>query len=314
MSKISLSTMQSFLSKSISSLNQNKVRGLLAEVHFREHLANLGFGDRVSLGGWITRSDGADKFGSKTIVFFPQTINPDTSYPIGRKYPHPSLGLHTICSTFHQLGIKSYSCVPSITKDDYDNIEWNAIQLGLPTEQEYLPFPDCLKGFRKRERRYQFLRYKTDVSTIPVGSIPEEFTKEHIRVCFQNQWMSEMSDIDGIFWGHQYTYPIEIKEKTVANSSKLGDYFGLDIGPFVKLAFFAAKKGNMNSLFVVREIDHKEDRNLVNWWYITFDKLANYASWNPIGGGRGMTGSSTKVVAIPKTAFSILDLSELNSL
>ena len=99
--------------------------------------------------------------------------------------------------------------------------------------------------------------------------------------------MSEMSDIDGIFWGQQFTYPLEIKEKTVANDSKVGDYFGIDVGPFVKLAFYAAKKGNLHSLFFVREINNTEDREIVNWWFITFDTLAQFASWIPQGGGVG---------------------------
>jgi len=77
--------------------------------------------------------------------------------------------------------------------------------------------------------------------------------------------MSEMSDVDGIFWGNQYTYPIEIKEKTTANDNKVGDFFGLDLGPFVKLAFYAAKRGNLHSIFVVREIDNPTTRNLVGW-------------------------------------------------
>ena len=140
------------------------------------------------------------------------------------------------------------------------------------------------------------------------------FTKEHLRVAFQNQFMCEMSDIDGIFWGQQYTYPIEIKEKTAANDSKLGDYFGLDVGPFVKLAFYAAKKGNLHSLFFVREINNTIDRELVNWWFIAFDKLAQYASWVPMGGGINMQGGGSTVVKIPKSEFSQVSLENLNLL
>jgi hypothetical protein len=61
----------------------------------------------------------------------------------------------------------------------------------------------------------------------------------------------------------------------------VGKYFGIDVGPFVKLAFYAAKWGNLHSIFIVREIDPVEDRNLVNWWLITFDQLSRFASWNP---------------------------------
>jgi hypothetical protein len=66
---------------------------------------------------------------------------------------------------------------------------------------------------------------------------------------------------------------MEIKEKTAATTREMGEYFGLDVGPFTKLAFYAAKRGNFQSLFVVREIDNVNDRNLVNWLYKTFEDL-----------------------------------------
>ncbi|MBZ0142789.1 MAG: hypothetical protein K8F56_04345 [Rhodocyclaceae bacterium] len=126
--------------------------------------------------------------------------------------------------------------------------------------------------------------------------------------------MSEMSDVDGIFWGNQYTYPIEIKEKTAANDNKVGDFFGLDLGPFVKLAFYAAKRGNLHSIFVVREIDNPTTRNLVGWWYIKFDDLAQYASWTPVAGGTNMLGGGSTTVKIPKDQFRPLDAAALSSL
>ena len=42
----------------------------------------------------------------------------------------------------------------------------------------------------------------------------------------------------------------------------------------MKLAFYAAKRGNLHSLYVVREIDNTQDRNLVQWWFITFDHIS----------------------------------------
>jgi hypothetical protein len=113
----------------------------------------------------------------------------------------------------------------------------------------------------------------------------------------------EVSDVDGIFWGQQHTYPIEIKEKTAAVDNRLGEYFGIDVGPFVKLAYYAAKKGNLHSLFVVREIADVASRALRTWWCITFETLATFASWTPIAGGRSMGGGASSVVKIPKNEF-----------
>jgi hypothetical protein len=317
MPNLSLEAMRAYLSQSISSLNQNKLRGLLAEVDLRDHLANLGFGDRVSRGGWIARTKGDGIFGDSTIALFPEIITPGHMYPPGHPFPAPDRGLHTICSTLHQSGINSFFCAATIERhDDPASLDWSAVQLGLPTEQPYRPLVQSLAhiGFQVRTRNYNFLRYKADASAIPDRAVPEEFTKEHLRISFNDAYKSEISDIDGLFWGQQHTYPMEIKEKTSAKSDDMGDYFGLDIGPFVKLAFYAAKRGNLRSLFVVKEIDNIDERNLIQWRFITYDDLAQSAGWGSRGGGTNMQGGNSAVVRIPKVNFRTLDAANLRQL
>lgn len=315
MTTINLDAMRSYLSQSISSMNSNKINGLLAEIDLRRHLEALGYGHRVSVGGWVARSTGPGNFGHHTIVVFPQTIEPGTSYAPGQPLPNPPIGLHTICSTFRQLGIQSFLCVPEITtSDDPASLTWHAKELGIPWDDPYHEFPSDIAGFEERRRRYNFLRYRTDVTSIPDAYVAEEFSKEHLRVALSNRYITEMSDVDGIFWGQQFTYPLEIKEKTSAHDNRLGDYFGLDLGPFVKLAHYAAKRGNLHSLFIVREITDQESRELVNWLYITFDHLAQFASWVPRSGGQNMLGGSSTVVKIPKVEFSVLDTNALTFL
>lgn len=313
MRALSVASMSEMLSRSIASLNRNKLNGLLAEVSFRSYLADLGFGDRVSRGGWIARRVGAGSFAHNTAVFFPEIIVPDTDYSSSRLLPQPDLGLHTICSTFHQTGISAFFCAAEVEKPDvWESLQWQAIQLGLPTEQAYRRFPDCVASmFSLRERRYNYLRYQSDSSLIPREAVPEEFSKEHLRVAFQNRYMSEVSDVDGIFWGQQFTYPLEIKEKVPAHDNRLGAYFGLDVGPFVKLAHYTARRGNLNSLFIVREINNTDEREVVNWWFITFEQLAMFASWVPMAGGRSMGGGASSVVCIPKCEFQELNAAQL---
>lgn len=313
MPSLSSKSMREYLRKSISSFNKNKLYGLLAEIEFRKELKALGFEDRISQGGWIARSEGAGNFAHHTKVFFPQVIRTGGSYKIPGS--EPPRGLHTICATMHQIGIQSYYCVADVgLKDNPESMTWRYTQLGIPQKDGYHEFPSGLEGFNQRERNYNFLRYDSDVADIPSKFIDEEFTKEHLRVSFQNIFFCEMSDIDGVFWGQQYTYPIEIKEKTVAQDPRIGEYFGLDVGPFVKLAFYAAKKGNLHSLFVVREINNTTDRELVNWWFITYDKLSQYASWVPQSGGTSMRGGASAVVKIPKNEFIELNKKNLDQL
>lgn len=315
MAKVDINSMRTYLSSSISSINQNKINGMLAEIDLRDTLINLGFGGRISQGGWIMRNVGAGVFGHNTIVVFPHTIQPEIDYPIGRQLEDPPMHLHTICSTMHQIGVHSYYCVPSIAADDDTNsISWQTKQLGIPMIPPYAPLIPTIRNFSLRNRRFNFLRNHTDSNQIPETSLPEEFTKEHLRVNFQNQFMCEMSALDGILWGEQFTYPIEIKEKTVGNDSKVGDFFGIDLGPFVKLAFYAAKKGNLHSLFFVKEINNVIDRQLLNWWFITFDRLALLASLVFSVGGRNMQGGGSTVVKIPRAEFTAMTTATLSAL
>jgi hypothetical protein len=312
MPHLELENMRQYLSQSISSINRNKINGMLAEIDLRNTLVNLGFGGRISQGGWIIRNVGANIFGHHTVVLFPQTIEPAHEYSPERQLEEPPHALHTISSTMHQIGVHSFYCVPSINQDNAPlSISWQAKQLGIPNVLPYSPLLETIQNFNIRPRNYNFLRYHADSTDIPAISVPEEFTKEHLRVNIQSRFMTETSDIDGILWGQQYTYPIEIKEKTPGNDSKVGDYFGIDLGPFVKLAFYAAKKGNLHSLFFVREINNTQDRELVNWWFITFDTLAQYASWVPVSGGTNMQGGGSSVVKIPKAEFTRLNAANL---
>lgn len=316
MNSISETNMRAYLAKSIASLNQNKLNGLLAEVDFRAYLSNLGFAHRVSRGGWIARRVGSGEFAHQTAVFFPESIQPDIIYENSRKMPEADVGLHTICATFHQTGILAYYCAATIGDSNGNKIvKWNSIQLGVPSSSEYKDFPESVANlFTERTRRYNYLRYSTNTNSIPINAIAEEFSKENLRVAFQTRFMAEVSDVDGILWGQRHTYPLEIKEKTAADSPRLGSYFGLDVGPFVKLAYYAARRGNLHSLFIVREIDNVQTRNLLNWWYITFDDLAQFASWVSMAGGPGMGGGRSSVVCIPKSEFKLLSKANLDLL
>jgi hypothetical protein len=188
------------------------------------------------------------------------------------------------------------------------------MQLGVPGQHPYVAFPDDLDQFVTRPRKHNFQTGKSDPSSIPTFALAEEFSKQHLRVAFQAKYFSEIAGVDGVFWGQQHTYPVEIKEKTVAKDPSVGHCFGLDVGRFVKLAFYAAKKGNLHTLIVVREIDNVRDRELVGWWFITFEQLAMYASWTPRSGGTGMRGGASTVVQVPKSEFTELTTEALNEL
>lgn len=311
MAKVSSDQMRAFLAKSLSSVNQNKLNGLLAEAELRDYLAGLGYSDRVSPGGWILRSTGDGNFSRHVVAVFPDLVEPGQNYGSDITSQIP-IRLHTICATLHQIGIHSFRASPVASGNE---ITWRFRQLGVPTETEYQSAVEVFSDrFEARPRRYNYLRNKSDSKKIPEDVVKEEFSKEHLRVHLQEQYLAEISDIDGVLWGQERTYPIEIKEKTVAQDKRLGPYFGLDVHPFVKLAYYAAKRGNLHSLFVVREIDDVVSRSLVKWHVVSFDRLAQSASWNPIGGGPAMGGGRSSVIKIPKSAFVPLTKDVISSL
>lgn len=64
--------------------------------------------------------------------------------------------------------------------------------------------------------------------------------------------------------GAEIHLPLSRSRKDRRARIDLGEWFGLDSGPFVTLAFYAETHGDLRSLFIVREIDNVQDRNLVN--------------------------------------------------
>src|SRR5437016_560777 len=148
MASLTVQAMRSFLSSSIATRTtneraiRNKLYGLLAEVHLRNYLGELGFAERVSGGGWIARRVGAGDFAHNTTVFFPEMIVPGTDYDAGRALPIPHHGLHTICATFRQTGIIPLFCAAVVqSAGDPLSVRWRSVELGLPTEQPYNDFP-----------------------------------------------------------------------------------------------------------------------------------------------------------------------------
>lgn len=75
------------------------------------------------------------------------------------------------------------------------------------------------------------------------------------------------------------------------------------MGPFVKLAHYVARRGNLHSLFLVREIANQETRELVNWWFITFEQLARFASWFPMAGGRSRAAEPVPLYVYRSPSF-----------
>lgn len=314
---LSRSAMLAFLAKSYSSLNQNKLNGIRAELDFIRFVTSGGFADRASPGGWILRPTHVERFGlAAPIALFPVPVVTRDSTSAAVSTAAVRTAVHAVAVRLQDANIETYLCEPAAASSD--PLKWTAQRVGLPTLPAPEPVGEVLaRRFQRRERRYNFLRYKTDVSTL--GGLTDDevgrlFAAESLRVDVQTGFMAEVSDIDTLLWGATRMYPLEIKEKTRANDRNVGDWFGLDLGPFTKLAFYAAWYQRFSSLFVVREIDDVESRNLTQWLVVDFETIAKRASWVPQAGGPSMIGTASAVVKIPADAFTVLDADYLRTL
>lgn len=286
------------------------------ECDFRGYVTDLGFGDRIATNGLLLRSLSPGQSLRHAVLTFSEAIIPAKEYPPDRVLPEPPRILHLIAVAYYHIGIPTYFCVPTIAKDsNLASLRWSCVRLGLPSDVQYESFPESIAGFTEckdelaptRNRRIGHFGNAGD-------SLSADFSTRHLSETFLSKYRAEMSYVNAILQGDHSTYPVEIREQTCASDKKLGEYFGLDVGPFVKLAFYAAKRGNLHSIFVVREISDPQTRALVNWWYITFDQMAQFASWIFQQGGANMLGGRSAVVRIPKAEFASLDQRALASL
>jgi hypothetical protein len=304
--------MRKYVKKSLS--NDNKRNGILAEAEFRMFLTHLGMATKASPGGWIMRSARDASLPKRSFVAFPNDIEPDRDYTATSDLAPPPHGMQAVASVFHQHGIEAFAAGATIAKkNDAASIQWYVKQLGLPHIGPWEAFPGVLDQFVPRTRKYNFLRYSVRTKAIPDKLIPDVFAKEHLRIAVQNNFFVELSDVDAVFFGKHRVYPVEIKEKT-RGADPSGEFFGLDVGPFVKLAFYTAHRNDMDSVFVVREIEDTRSRRLKAWWIITFDEIARVAGWTPISGGKSMGGGRSSVIKIPFAAFRPLNAKVLASL
>jgi len=303
---LSIDQMRQFLSRSYSSVNRNKVNGIYAEVAFYNHLAGLGYGDKLSPGGWIIRPTRVARFGLGSVAVFPDGVPAGKELPVDRLAPPIPPSVEHAATFLRHAGIATYFCYPV---EEGGPLRWIGVKRGDASPP---PASDILhlleRSFVQQMRFYNYLRHHSDVTPLNDEAILEQFPLESLRIYIRTKYYAEISDIDRLIWGQQTIYPVEVKEKTRPPSDRnIGDWFGLDVGPFTKLAFFKAWYGQLDALFVVREIKSETDRSLVQWWVTNTTDIAKYASWVFSGGGPNMAGGASAVIKVPIHAFRPLD-------
>ena len=318
-----------FLETQWSSINDNKAKGVIAEIRLKEYLGLENITrlySQVIPGGWIVAPgcvwEGCHDPTLSRIAVIPNFTEFNWSGHIQR---HSFTAQVTATTYFGQAGIPVYFV------DFAGNINDYIDKFVLPSSGNYpTPYPlifktvganeleevtvsEMMRSFKPRNGNIGMRAYKTGRLNVNVepwnnaSTVTELFWKEYVRYFLQKRYLVSNNDIDFFIVGNsRRAYPVELKSKTcVTGDTVTGDWFGLDAGTFVKLAFFVTAGNNMDAIYVVEEVNAQNQH--LFWWGIKFSSVINGCSWVTQGGGTGMTGGNSTTIKIPKSLFSSLD-------
>lgn len=325
----SLEQAVNFLETQWYSINDNKSKGVLAEIRFKEYLSSTDVRPlyfQVIPGGWIMTPgqvwENCQDPTTHRIAVIPNMNSFSWSPEL---IPH-SFTAQVIAHTyFGHAGIPVYFADINYSITEYEP------RFSLPASRNYLVsyplifktvgengldevgFEDMMANFKPRNG-YTGMRAnptgRLDITSTPWNNpsiITELFWKEYVRYYIQVSYLVSNNDIDFFLVSNsRKAYPVELKSKScVTNDKTIGDWFGLDAGTYVKLSFFISSGNNMDALYVVEEVNDADEHQ--QWLGIRFSELVNCCSWVTQGGGRGMTGGSSTTIKVPKTMFTELN-------
>ena len=110
-----------------------------------------------------------------------------------------------------------------------------------------------------------------------------------------------MIDFDGITRRNNEFWLLESKEKDPGGDEDT-QYFGWDSR---RLAWYLYLQNccGLQTIYIIRQVNNQEERQFVDWKYITLNDFAASASWLSESGGGGGSGTITA----PLAAFKRLD-------
>lgn len=320
----------SFLETQWSSANDNKVKGILAEVRLKayltQHRAFFGPGGWIAIPGKPTPQNNVPTRSKVVIIPRPRSFTWQTNGGAGLSLRPAELSAYNY---FRQHGVQAYFADP-------DAPDEAAFSLPTPSsgnlravyprpyriELKVVEFNGELSAVDPRDAFGQFpprqgnigLRChstgRLNILSAPwdnAGVVSELFWFEYARYYFQIDYLLSVNDLDMYLIGASGTpYPVELKSKKAAHDTGLGDWFGIDMGPFAKLAFFTSNGMNTEAIYIVEEVDGSGE--FVDWLAIRFTELVKSCSWVGQAGGTGMTGGASVTYKVPKAAFSRLSM------
>ena len=265
-----------FLETQWSSINDNKVKGILAEIAFKNYLQV----DSIHCisGGWLLSP------GNKLLCPIPPRekicIIPRRHFfswqsqtPVVQRVILPAE--MSAYNYFRQVGVRALFVSPTTV---------NEAEFSLPT-----PSSGTLRAKYSRPYTLVFHEISPAGDLVPqpitsvfhlfplrngniglrchklarlnpnqfpwtdVDAISDLFWFEYARYYIQVEYLVSNNDLDFFLIGTSGScYPVELKGMTSASDSTLGAWFGIDMGPYAKLSFFTSNSMNTDALYIGR--------------------------------------------------------------
>jgi hypothetical protein len=315
-----------FLETQWSSINDNKVNGILAEVRFKAFLEAM---QCQFISGGLLLVPGNPSIASIPMHAKICVLPRPHSFTWNPADDRTTLGPADLSAYnyFRQAGIMTYFASPARVDESAFAIPTKkqgkakaayprpyALRLSHVGQGNDLKTVDASEVFTNFPRRsgQKGLRCneinRLDRSKSPWNSADEVaqlFWFAYVRYYFHIDYLIANNDLDLFLIGPSgKAFPVELKSKSPAADKSVGEWFGIDIGPFAKLSFFKVVNPNNDALFIVEEVD--ANKNHVEWFGIRLTDLLRACSWVGQAGGRGMGGGLSATYKIPKAAFTKL--------
>lgn len=321
-------------------LPRNKAKGLLAQFSFEEEFGN-GFlkkhSEKFFPGCWVVSPKSFDSNKYRYAIFVDEKLHQKSGEDVDS-----ILGKHSevFYKTARFLDSSSFGVIyavpwsdggsfdfSKINSDDFSPVNWDLHAYkknGMTKIDPRSFFSNWRDGMRPRKP--QASQNWTNDPTINSGMEKisgEKLEKAILKEIFYTGYLKSVVkvstddpyDVDSFIVSSETesVFPVELKEKSpvLANYSRGGDirehYFGIDSGR-ISLLERMCSPSDSNAFYVVREVDDSNGRDLLGWKFMTLAGIVMASSWNAIGGGTGMFGSTTSTVKLPYDEFS--DLTE----
>lgn len=322
----------------------NKVKGLLAQLSLEEEFQS-GFlkdhREKFYPGCWVVSPKSNDSHRMRYAisvhgsVLSETAINEDIDVLLGnQKENFYKIAKFLDSSSFGVIYAVPYTTDGTINftellADKFDSINWklyafNGRSLGILDASNF--FTGWRSGMKPRKPQESQkwddnMTIINKLSTVPAERLGTFVLKEIFYTGYLKSVVKVSTDdpydIDGFVVSNGTVFPIELKEKSpVFKKYKRGGevrehYFGIDSGRISCLERICSPL-DANALYIIREVDDGEDRRLLNWKYMTLSGIVMASSWNAIGGGTGMFGSTTSTAKLPYGEFSELTRESLS--